>query len=243
MRTEILRLENRTKKAGKKTTPEVLKQQISELNDKIKEAETMRSNKLRDIILLERKRYATFLVMWNSVLSKDHDAHTDALGKIKNNEALWITLAGSGNNLPKEIDEMISKQERTLVQISPAGVGEDPGNYRLSYAPGALQQSYSGSYDSYSDTYDSYSSYDSGTSGGGSYDSYDYGSAAPAAAGASGARARALYNYVSDEPADLPLNANDIVTILQDDDGSGWTKGQDSSGRVGIFPTSYIEYI
>lgn len=70
----------------------------------------MRSTKLRDIILLERKRYATFLAMWNQVLAKDHDSHTDALNKMKGNEALWITLGGSATQLPKEFEEMISKQ-------------------------------------------------------------------------------------------------------------------------------------
>jgi len=65
----------------------------------------------------------------------------------------------------------------------------------------------------------------------------------PASSYGGGAQARALYDYASNEPSDLPLSANDIVTIIQDDDGSGWTKGQDENGRVGIFPTSYIEYI
>lgn len=34
-----------------------------------------------------------------------------------------------------------------------------------------------------------------------------------------------------------------IITIIQDDDGSGWTKGQNSHGNVGLFPTSYIQYL
>lgn len=93
-------------------------------------------------------------------------------------------------------------------------------------------------------------------------------------------KARALYPYVGDEATDLNLVAGgihsslfsffvlafevtneEIITILQEDDGSGWTKGilislysflfskricnqgQNVQGKIGIFPTSYIEHI
>jgi hypothetical protein len=49
------------------------------LNDKIKEAETMRSNKFKDIVLQERKKYAAFLAMWIQVLQKDLDMHNEGI--------------------------------------------------------------------------------------------------------------------------------------------------------------------
>jgi len=242
-RQEIMKLESRTKKAGKKTTPEVLKQQISELNDKIKEAENISANRMKEVVLLERKRYATFLDMLTKVLRKTSDIDEDFTTKYKALDPSWTALIAASSQLPKEIEDMVNKQERTFVQIQ--GGSEGDNDYRLSYAPGALPtggsySNLSSSYESY-DSYSSYDSYDSGyaAGGGGGGGGYDAGYGASSG----GAQARALYDYASDEPADLPLGAGEIITILQDDDGSGWTKGQNSEGRSGIFPTSYIEYM
>jgi hypothetical protein len=58
-----------------------------------------------------------------------------------------------------------------------------------------------------------------------------------------GTKARALYDYVPEQSEDLQLNAGHLYGIMIEDDGSGWTKGQDIEGHVGIFPTSYIEYV
>eukprot|EP01111_Echinosteliopsis_oligospora_P018391 TRINITY_DN8412_c0_g1_i1.p1 TRINITY_DN8412_c0_g1~~TRINITY_DN8412_c0_g1_i1.p1 ORF type:complete len:360 (+),score=107.83 TRINITY_DN8412_c0_g1_i1:125-1204(+) len=235
VRADIVKLEQKTKKAGKKTTPQVLQQQISELNDKIKESETMRSSKLREVVLLDRRRWGTFLQMWNRVLAKETEFHSDTVTRAKANEPPLEALSAGLANLPKEFEEMISKQQRTFVQIQVAPDASS-GNYRLSYAPGSAQAAAAAAqnYDSYDSYYGAYDSYDSGSTS--SYESNSY-------AGGGGASARALYDYRSDEPSDLPLTAGDILTVLQQDDGSGWTKGQNARGQQGIFPTSYIEYI
>eukprot|EP00026_Physarum_polycephalum_P010451 Phypoly_transcript_10615.p1 GENE.Phypoly_transcript_10615~~Phypoly_transcript_10615.p1 ORF type:complete len:373 (+),score=89.06 Phypoly_transcript_10615:148-1266(+) len=247
MRQDIMKLEARTKKAGKKITPEQLKQQISELNDKVKEAETMKSNKFREAIILERKKYATLLSLLNTFMAKELEIQNDYINKHKVNETMWATLAASVTQIPKEFEEMIQKQERTYVQIQ--AQASDADNYRISYAPNALNTSSSNLNASYSYEYGNYDSYDSydGTS----YDapssptSYSYagGDASYGASAGGGSQARALYDYAGDQATDLSFSAGDIITIVQDDDGSGWTKGQDSNGNEGIFPTSYIEYL
>jgi len=242
VRADIVKLEAKTKKAGKKTTPQVLQQQITELNDKIKESETMRSSKLREVVLLDRRRWGTFLQMWNRVLTKETEFHSDTVTRFKSNEPILEGLSAGLASLPKEFEEMISKQQRTFVQIQVAP-DAGSGNYRLSYAPGSAQANAAAlqNYDSYDSYYGSYDTYDSSSSTS-SYDTNDY-SAGGGSGGGGGASARALYDYRSDEPSDLPLTAGDIITVLQQDDGSGWTKGQNARGKQGIFPTSYIEYI
>ncbi|SCU85398.1 LADA_0D07272g1_1 [Lachancea dasiensis] len=50
----------------------------------------------------------------------------------------------------------------------------------------------------------------------------------------------ALYDYVAQEDGELSISEGDKVTILKDDDGSGWTYGE-LRGVKGLFPTSYAD--
>ncbi|EGG21522.1 SH3 domain-containing protein [Cavenderia fasciculata] len=232
MRQEILKLEAKTRKAGKKTTPEVLKQQITELNDKIKESDQLNSNKLKDVVLMERKKLATFLSQFNQFIDKDVELSNDTNAKFTNGLQCWRDLINAQSQLPSEVESLISKQERTLVQIQPQG--GDADNYRISYAPGKVPNSGSGGYDTY-ESYDSYDNYDNYDNNAGGDYSQDYSAGAEM-------QARALYDYNSSEATDLNLRAGDIISVIQQDDGSGWTKGRDSYGNEGIFPSTYIEY-
>ncbi|ODQ46551.1 hypothetical protein PICMEDRAFT_16415 [Pichia membranifaciens NRRL Y-2026] len=47
-----------------------------------------------------------------------------------------------------------------------------------------------------------------------------------------------LYDYEAQGDDELTVNAGDIVVILNEDDGSGWTEGE-IDGYTGLFPTSY----
>jgi len=79
-----------------------------------------------------------------------------------------------------------------------------------------------------------------------SYDSsstYSHGNDSLTSSAGGGTQARALYDYQGEQSTDLSFSAGDTIIITQDDDGSGWTKGQDAHGSEGIFPTSYIEYL
>eukprot|EP01133_Synstelium_polycarpum_P005274 gene5274-6112_t len=184
MRQEILKLEAKTRKAGKKTTPEVLKQQITELNDKIKESDQLNSNKLRDVVLMERRKMATFLSQFNQVLDKEIDLAGETSTKLSAGVLNWKDLIN--------------------VQNQNAGAA----------------------YDTY-DSYDSYDNYDEGgyndASAGTDYNS-----------GGAELQARALYDYDIVESTDLCLRAGDIISVIQQDDGSGWTKGRDYNGNEAV---------
>ncbi|EGC29096.1 hypothetical protein DICPUDRAFT_84858 [Dictyostelium purpureum] len=241
MRQEILKLEAKTRKAGKKTTPEVLKQQITELNDKIKESEQLNANKLRDVVLMERKKHATFLSQFNQFLEKEIELATESIAKYSTALNTHRELINTQSQLPSETESMISKQERTLVQIQPQQGDSSNGDYRISYAPGTVQaDSTYESYDSY-DNYDNYDNYDQSYTDSGYDQQQQYGDQQQY--GGTELQARALYDYDSHEPTDLCLRAGEILSILQQDDGSGWSKGRNSNGMEGIFPSSYIEYV
>jgi len=51
--------------------------------------------------------------------------------------------------------------------------------------------------------------------------------------------ARAAYDFVSEHPEDVMLQAGDVVQVLQQVDDS-WLKGKNRN-KVGYFPITYIE--
>jgi len=200
---EILKLEAKTKKVTKKTSPDELKNNIQTLNDKIKEAEVIRGTRLRDSILLERKKYANFLSSWNRIVSLQIKNLQEAIDKYVGHEGDWTTLATSWGVLPPEYGDLITMQERTLVQIQT----DEAGSSQMGY--------------NYQNTYDT---------------------TIPEKPVSQTDQVRVLYDYVPEAAEDLPLTAGEIITVLQHDDGSGWTKGLNQEGREGIFPSSYAEY-
>lgn len=55
-------------------------------------------------------------------------------------------------------------------------------------------------------------------------------------------QAKVLYAYVADGADEMTLEPGDVVTIVQHDDGSGWTLGE-TNGNKGLFPTSYVQML
>lgn len=49
---------------------------------------------------------------------------------------------------------------------------------------------------------------------------------------------QAQYDYEAQGDDELSLTANDVVSVIRGDDGSGWTYGE-LNGEKGLFPTSY----
>jgi len=214
-RAQIAKLETNSKKAGKKG-PEALKQSIAVLNDKIKEAEQIKADKLRTVLLLERKKYCNFLSQWLPVISSEVDLCNE-LSKFRENEQYWRTLATSNLQLPAASEELIkANQERTFVSIQGGG-----------------DQS------AYSESYDYSSSYDDGYSQSNSYPSQTQSYNNSYSSGGMGT-ATALYDFAGEQNEDLPFYAGDLLTITKEDDGSGWLTGE-LNGRSGIFPSSYVQ--
>jgi len=130
-RQQIAKLEANSKRAGKRG-PEALKQAIASLNDKIKEADQIKADKLRNVLLLERKKYCNFLSQWGPVIAAEVDVTMES-SRFKENESVWRTLATSNQQLPNNMEDMIKQQqERTYVSLATEGSGSYADEYSYS---------------------------------------------------------------------------------------------------------------
>lgn len=64
----------------------------------------------------------------------------------------------------------------------------------------------------------------------------------PPARGSQDQKVMALYDYEAKDDFQLTIRANDFITILKADDGSGWSHGS-IGDRQGIFPTAYARHV
>lgn len=212
-RTKIQKLEQNSKKAGKKGGV-ALQDAIKELDQGVKEAEKVKSEKLRTILLMERRKYCNFLTQCVAVINAEVDMYSDSM-RLKDQQSYYSNLAASTNNLPNDVEALIDQvQERTFVQIQGS---DDTGGYGYDYGS------------SYGDT--SYDSSYTDTSYGGGYTDNSYGGLGTCTA---------LYDFAGEQSTDLPFYAGEIITITADDDGSGWMTGE-LNGKSGIFPSSYVQ--
>jgi hypothetical protein len=55
---------------------------------------------------------------------------------------------------------------------------------------------------------------------------------------------KALYDFSSGNPQDLPFKAGDLIAVLSKlEEGSEWWRGRTQEGRVGVFPKNYVVLI
>ncbi|KAF4082677.1 hypothetical protein AMELA_G00154410 [Ameiurus melas] len=56
-------------------------------------------------------------------------------------------------------------------------------------------------------------------------------------------RARALYDFVSENPGEICVVENEVLTLYSEDVVDGWLEGTNSRGESGLFPASYVEIL
>lgn len=54
--------------------------------------------------------------------------------------------------------------------------------------------------------------------------------------------ARALYDYTTTQPDELPLRRGDVLEILDKEDDPWWT-ARNGSGKLGLIPKNYVNEI
>jgi len=224
-RQQVSKLEMNSKKAAKRG-PEALKQAIAVLNDKIKEADQIKADKLRAVLLLERKKYCNFLSQWGPVITAEIDLCLDE-SKFKENESYWKNIAGSSAQLPAAEEDLIkAQQERTFISLQPDNSGH-----------GSYQQAWDDDYTSSPNQFGNSQAppYPGGPTSGGSI-----GRSASYVNNSNLGTATALYDFAGEQDGDLPFYAGEVIFVTKDDDGSGWLTGE-LNGRSGIFPTSYVQ--
>ncbi|XP_057687712.1 sorting nexin-18a [Corythoichthys intestinalis] len=56
-------------------------------------------------------------------------------------------------------------------------------------------------------------------------------------------RARAIYDFNSENPGEVSVRENEIVTLHSEKDIEGWLEGTNSKGERGLVPASYVEIL
>lgn len=56
-------------------------------------------------------------------------------------------------------------------------------------------------------------------------------------------RARALYDFNSENPGEISLKEHEIVNLYSEQDIEGWLEGTNGRGERGLFPASYVEIL
>ncbi|KAM9426326.1 sorting nexin-18-like [Pholidichthys leucotaenia] len=56
-------------------------------------------------------------------------------------------------------------------------------------------------------------------------------------------KARVLYDFHSENPGEISIAENELVTLFSEEELEGWLEGENSRGEAGLFPASYVEII
>ncbi|XP_061762191.1 sorting nexin-18a isoform X2 [Nerophis ophidion] len=56
-------------------------------------------------------------------------------------------------------------------------------------------------------------------------------------------RARAIYDFTSENPGEVSVRENEIVSLCSEKDIEGWLEGTNSKGERGLIPASYVEIL
>ena len=158
---ELKDIENETKKMGtrkKQQTPEELQKNIKILTEKVKDLDRLRSEALRQVLLMERKRGCDFLRMWTRVMEQQLYQFTEGYNILNDNRQFWADLAASRDQLPGDDVALLASvsamtAERTFVPLQTAATTNNPsafsgdqmsnnGHHQMNVAP-MQNQSYS----------------------------------------------------------------------------------------------------
>jgi len=224
VKAQIDKAEQQTKKAGKKGAA-ALQQSIQDLNDKIKEGENIKSDRLKHVVVIDRKKNCTLLGNFYTLMTHDNALHNEASAKIGSLLDPLKALAGAQATIPDKIQELVTDAQRTFVAVQADDNYNDSYSEDLNtYSPRLGASSSQSSppppppFASYSSTTDhSYSNENS------------FGTVV------------ALYSYDGQQDGDLPFYEGDYIELTAEDDGSGWMSGT-CNGRSGVFPSSYVQY-
>lgn len=56
-------------------------------------------------------------------------------------------------------------------------------------------------------------------------------------------KARVLYDFHSENPGEISVRENELVTLFSEEELEGWLEGENSRGETGLLPASYVEII
>ncbi|KJE88719.1 hypothetical protein CAOG_00314 [Capsaspora owczarzaki ATCC 30864] len=267
LNNEMTKAEEASKSAGKKNAA-ALQQAILDLTSRVKEIETARQSKLRELFLVEREKYCGLLLRYVEVVKSELKLHEDGFHSLGNGVSGWCDLASSKDSLPADSESLITAKERTFVGLkteggSPAPVPSHGGGYGGHAAPasyGGGEEYGNEQWDEEEvwdeELYDDNSGYNNQQqhqpqqSYGGGY--HNAGIPAPPAPPPMGPKpgqpaqqqtwkVRALYDNVADDAQELSFRAGDIIEVTKQVNDEWWAGL--CNGQHGIFPSNYCEQL
>jgi hypothetical protein len=177
---ELKEVEAETKKVGtrkKQQTPEELQKSIKILTDKVKDLDRLRSEALRQVLLMERKRGCDFLRMWTRVMEQQLYQFTEGYNILNDNRQFWADLAASRDQLPTDDEALLASvsamtAERTFVPLQTAASTNNPAAFAQpprQFVPTMEPQPQYSSYAPAGTQYGQYDTYDQSVAAGGGY--------------------------------------------------------------------------
>lgn len=145
---ELKEVEAETKKVGtrkKQQTPEELQKSIKILTDKVKDLDRLRSEALRQVLLMERKRGCDFLRMWTRVMEQQLYQFTEGYNILNDDRQFWTDLASSRDRLPNDDEALLAAvsamtAERTFVPLQMAATQNNPSAFGSSGSVDNMQR-------------------------------------------------------------------------------------------------------
>eukprot|EP01105_Mastigella_eilhardi_P014821 TRINITY_DN3380_c0_g1_i1.p1 TRINITY_DN3380_c0_g1~~TRINITY_DN3380_c0_g1_i1.p1 ORF type:complete len:515 (-),score=147.13 TRINITY_DN3380_c0_g1_i1:100-1596(-) len=115
----VKKAEQLSKKAGKKgASPTLLQQSISNLNDKIQEAQNILLEQLKAALLMQRERYCSFVGGWNTVMQSQEKCAQISVDQIGKNRNALTDLAAAQDRIPADKEELVKERVRTLIDLN-----------------------------------------------------------------------------------------------------------------------------
>ncbi|CAB1460356.1 unnamed protein product [Pleuronectes platessa] len=56
-------------------------------------------------------------------------------------------------------------------------------------------------------------------------------------------KAKVLYDFHSENPGEISITENELVTLFSEEELDGWLEGENGRGEAGLFPASYVEIL
>jgi hypothetical protein len=56
-------------------------------------------------------------------------------------------------------------------------------------------------------------------------------------------KVKALHDFAEAEPGDLSISAGEILSVLDDQEDPFWWRGRNAAGKIGTFPSNYVEVL
>jgi len=120
---QLKKLEQEAQKAGKKGD-HVLKTAMKNFNDKREEIDRFKSDNLRKIFLLERKRFGDVLTATSKLAQSQMD-YAAQVASMSSDASNWQSLLGTIDNLTDDqINALASKADKPFVQLRQAEAGD-----------------------------------------------------------------------------------------------------------------------